>query len=452
MDRNFFPRLRELRLVEGMYVAGFAAIFAQPSLVNLSVAIPCVERYIGKILAFLAKATILAPSLQYLELKAKEYQFRGKHLSTEMDKLFKNQQWTNLRYVALSPSLFSVLPFLLSSNTIQHLHIAGATNSMTERYRPNIENLLKSNQGNVNALKDVEYLDLAGQVQAFIKFFDCGTVYASLSHITAYIHRDNDDLCDAEFTRTLLLMLGSTCPSLLHISIALCDAKGRYSPPIAGQRWLDALMVISSLRHLHHFRLKHKHPISLINTDLVKFVLACPTLCELHVNPEPQFRRNIATNTSFMVLWDLARHCPNLVALSLFVDVPAYSEEDILMDLWSNTRAFPHLRSLCMGISDLPDTSSREVTLLLSQLLPDNCDIHCSPNSGSWVRDETMVMRGETRRRAAWKVVKDALPTLFLLRRRFQPIPLAWSTTASQFVSPYMGSCKLRVLPPRYLH
>ena len=228
--------------------------------------------------------------------------------------------------------------------------------------------------------------------------------------------------------------------------MAMCDSADEVNHQPVNQQWLNALQLIGFFKRLVHFRLKYSHPISLEDGEVLKLVLACPTLRELHINPEPKFFHNMATNTSTMVLWHLAKHCQNLIALSLFVNVRIdrvclAASSGMGTDMHSTTRPFSQLKSLCLGLSELEDREVEDVTLLFGLVLPDNCDIYFNPNIGSWLWEDRETTNMVKKRRAAWGAVKAVLPKMLELRRCLRPgVPLAWTTKQFVPVEPYLAS------------
>jgi len=178
----------------------------------------------------------------------------------------------------------------------------------------------------------------------------------------------------------------------------------------------EHIFPILSLKQLTRLELRHNQPLRISEDDLAEFGVALPALEKLVLNPEPlRLTRSEITLHSLLII---AQHFPNLLYLGIYLDAQDTTIPMPYSPAAANTRLFPDLRTLHVGVS--PIASEVPVALFLSHLLSENERVEIQSGI-SWnptlfersVEYSTTVFE----RCSKWDDVANTLPLLLQLRK-----------------------------------
>lgn len=127
------------------------------------------------------------------------------------------------------------------------------------------------------------------------------------------------------------------------------------------------LMPLMQLTMLNQLTIDHPSPLFLSVADVTSIVNSLPLLQSLRLNPEPVHPQTSPLGLDVLAV--IARNCPLLVNLGLFVDA-TLPTESIPHDL-----TFQRLTSLALGPSVINKEACHPIALYLSALLPGKCRI-----------------------------------------------------------------------------
>lgn len=171
------------------------------------------------------------------------------------------------------------------------------------------------------------------------------------------------------------------------------------------------LRPLTMMPHLETFQLKFDGVVSLTNSTLCSLLAQCSSMRILRLNQEPMTLSQ--TDLSINVLPMIARVCPQLEDLALYVNTKVDSPET------SSLHTFERLKTIDLGLSLLENKLI--ATTLLAQVLPDGCKLISKPvfdleaEDLFAYNDEDSEVREE--RRNEWAQVSEWMSILLKVRR-----------------------------------
>ena len=180
--------------------------------------------------------------------------------------------------------------------------------------------------------------------------------------------------------------------------------------PVGDAPTWESLKPILDCPNLVTFELFWDRPLRLTQENIEELASKWPSLEQLTLDCDPFFPQEESTLT-LAALVPLARHCPNLRELGIYVSAGG---ED-LETLPSPITPFKNLRILNFGLSRVVDTESTVV--FLSQLCPQDCEVMSGvawPLSLTFLNEELTNLTKIWHMR--WEEVKKLLPLVTRVR------------------------------------
>ncbi|KJA28738.1 hypothetical protein HYPSUDRAFT_128584 [Hypholoma sublateritium FD-334 SS-4] len=172
---------------------------------------------------------------------------------------------------------------------------------------------------------------------------------------------------------------------------------------------LEMFKPLFKIPKLTCFEFSHQYPLLLTQQDITVFASSCPAIETLLLNAEPIYLTQSTLTLEALV--PLARHCPQLKHLALFMDATQVPE-------LTPMTPFKSLRQLMVGISIIDDEAGP--ALYLSHLLPPGCDVErgvtwedCEDTDEALCEALYEIVR---ERYELWTGVKRMVPMLSMLR------------------------------------
>ncbi|TDL16796.1 hypothetical protein BD410DRAFT_755085 [Rickenella mellea] len=234
------------------------------------------------------------------------------------------------------------------------------------------------------------------------------------------LHVQTPSFDTRRFFFVCLTALSHTCKQLTNLGLHLTVA-GRW--PSLDEKFesisLEDVYPVLNFPYLVSFKLSHYRPLDVSDNDIDRLAKNWPTLESLDLNCEPVLVTQ--PNITFASFASLARHCPNLAHLALYLD----PFPDILPP---PLVPFKVLASLDFGRS--PIKSADHAMLYLSDIFPPSCKIRygaaCNGVVKHTIVNNAYSAREVRRRQEGWMEVRDILPLLTRLRceQRERPMTL----------------------------
>lgn len=260
------------------------------------------------------------------------------------------------------------------------------------------------------ALHDLSFSANLSDAQTFLS-----GEFAPTHLTTLYVHNVVEP--SPESVTNLLKTIRDNCPLLETLALDYLTpvARAQPRPREESLNW-KGLRTVLEMPNLVAFELRWDSPLVISEADVEELASKWPSLETLLLNCEPMDPSTGSTLT-LRALFPFTRHCPKLRELGLFVTA-ANPNIDI-----GDTKPFPSLEKLCMGLSDIEE--SGPVALFLSQLLPLGCDVSSGvtwPEGFGVAETDENAERIERIRKTAsnwydkWTMVNEMLPLFTKLR------------------------------------
>lgn len=177
------------------------------------------------------------------------------------------------------------------------------------------------------------------------------------------------------------------------------------------------LLPIANMRSLRTLRVRCEAVFSMTNSELCALLSRCTSLITLELNQEPMVLS--PTELTIHVLPMIAKACPQLEDLALYIDTGVGSEYPPTQSFW--LEPFVILEWISFGISPLQN--KQVIATLLSQVLPEDCELKCEPLYDSDVEREFICLSAEDAKareacRKEWAQVAEWIPILKEARRQ----------------------------------
>lgn len=158
--------------------------------------------------------------------------------------------------------------------------------------------------------------------------------------------------------------LAEVCPLLRHIVFALYVSETSHCPSAIT---FDTLRPLLDFQRLVGFKVTHKEPLHITESDIRELALCWPTLETLHLCHDPFIPEDTVVDggLSPRCLLPFAEHCPNLKELGLYLNATRWSH---ISDLPTIPRTFCRLQRLHVGVSRV--THPNVVARFLSEVCP----------------------------------------------------------------------------------
>jgi hypothetical protein len=207
----------------------------------------------------------------------------------------------------------------------------------------------------------------------------------------------------------LLSNISENCQLLKNLTLVPTVEISAFTeqPQPEDQLNFETLRPILMCPNLTSFEIIHKYPIILRLEDVEELASKWPSLETLVLNNEPASMHE--PSLTLRALLPLARHCPLLRQLGLFLNATAVG----LPLIGEELVPFKQLTQLSMGVSRVVETEP--VALFLSRM----CPLGCALNSGvTWDADYSEGRLGLEigQRHRKWEEVGKLLPPLIQLR------------------------------------
>jgi len=261
------------------------------------------------------------------------------------------------------------------------------------------------------------------EVGAFQKMTDL-TLQCSFSELHRYLASDVVCACledllidvvfqfDAPMFRNCLVQIVDVFPILASLVITRREDLSVIRSKTEGGASLayQDLESLPRLKFLHNFELHHTNPISMNDDELANLLSQCPSLSNVYLNSEPIFPS--ATLLTVNVLPLLAKRCPQLEALSLYLD----GTRDVNVSESAELYTFENLFYIDFGTSSVSDDG--DVMTLLAQVLPLDCEIGTTSAFSTDLRKalDQDVLRVMDANRTEWNKIARLLPSLIKTR------------------------------------
>ncbi|THH01643.1 hypothetical protein EW145_g6874 [Phellinidium pouzarii] len=235
----------------------------------------------------------------------------------------------------------------------------------------------KLSAGSFPALFD---LSLTATFEDTARFFNMD--FAPLHLTVLFVH--SPQLETSEQLRNLLVVLSQQCQQLTRlyldsIPFAVHGSLRDNNGVVLDKVTLLTLLPLRDFPNLTTFAISYHSPFQLDDSDVEAIVADWPTLEELDLCSDPYPLE--PSRLTLRLLTILAKHCPKLRSLSLYIDTSganklALSLSDSSLD---DSFIFParlsYLASLNFGTSPLDHADVRGTSLYLSALLPRTCNL-----------------------------------------------------------------------------
>lgn len=197
---------------------------------------------------------------------------------------------------------------------------------------------------------------------------------------------------------TFLTALSSKCTKLESLRMDLIPEKqatrirnncvrlfiqNRYEDMVT----LSTLEPVRLLAALQAFRLSYHAPLYLTNSDVDEFLRGWTSLRSLGLNCDPVHLKQKPTLNA-AVIPVIAKHCPLLRSLSLYIDCSAIQPESQLINTKTSSR-FRCLEKINFGVTDMRVCDSLALSYYLSRLCPRTCVF---ASHTSWYKDVLKAM------------------------------------------------------------
>ncbi|KLO14236.1 hypothetical protein SCHPADRAFT_996701 [Schizopora paradoxa] len=173
---------------------------------------------------------------------------------------------------------------------------------------------------------------------------------------------------------------------------------------------LQDLELLPRLRNLCNLEIHHTDPISMSDNELTGLLSQCPSLSTVYLNSEPIFLS--ISQLTINVLPLLAKRCPHLEELSLFID----GTKPVDIPEPTELMTFENLFYIDFGSS--PVTEDGDVATMLGQVLPSECELNTTSAFSEDLRKALgpQVLRVVDLNHANWKKIAKVLPSLIKTR------------------------------------
>ncbi|KIJ56787.1 hypothetical protein M422DRAFT_238387 [Sphaerobolus stellatus SS14] len=158
--------------------------------------------------------------------------------------------------------------------------------------------------------------------------------------------------------------LNDLCPLLRHIVFALYVSETSQSP--SAITW-DTLRPLLEFPRLVGFKLTHREPLQITESDIKELAKGWPTLETLHLCHDPHITEDAVYDGGLSpgCLNHFAEYCPNLKELGLFMNATRWSQNS---DYPVPSKPFNRLQRLQVGVSRV--THAPVVARFLSDVCP----------------------------------------------------------------------------------
>lgn len=181
-------------------------------------------------------------------------------------------------------------------------------------------------------------------------------------YLTRLLLASSSDSETPEAFSWCLRTLAVYCKSLVSLEFDLPFARpGDVMDTSISHRHLK---ILQNLPNLTDFKLSHPHPLLLTNEELDDVVSSWSSLKSLRLNSNPT--SSFRSGLTLTCLFSLARHCPNLMELELYIDAT------IPVPIPATFQTLTDLKELNVGISPIEDAHA--VSIFLQYF----CSINCS--------------------------------------------------------------------------
>ncbi|KAI0048113.1 hypothetical protein FA95DRAFT_1558387 [Auriscalpium vulgare] len=179
---------------------------------------------------------------------------------------------------------------------------------------------------------------------------------------------------------------------------------------------LSHIRPLLSLKSLKSLELRHNFPLDLTEEDVAELAQALPKLENLVLNPEPL--ELCKPTLDLQVLLTLARHCPALQKVSIYLNADATSA--LSLPSTSTSRLFPALHTLVFGVSPIA-AEHVPISLFLSHLVSDNAVLKIEYGltwSDELYQADDVYAQFASVRYDRWAEVAKTVPLLLELRKQ----------------------------------
>lgn len=217
---------------------------------------------------------------------------------------------------------------------------------------------------------------------------------------------------NAETFRRCLGRIADTFPGLASLVITRREDLGvvRSKREAQAALSLQDLESLPRLKSLINFEIHHTDPISMHDDELAGLLSQCPSLSNVYLNSEPIFLSTTLLTINVLPL--LAKRCPQLEALSLFIDGVKPVDELEPAEL----HTFENLFYIDFGSSSVSEEG--DVVTMLAQVLPLECEFSTTSAFSDDLRKALDVrwLKAMDSNHAEWKKIAKSLPSLIKTR------------------------------------
>ncbi|CAL1702959.1 unnamed protein product [Somion occarium] len=252
-------------------------------------------------------------------------------------------------------------------------------------------------------------LSLSTTIRDIATFTTADFAPTNITHL--YIHV-LDTASPSELNQ-FLIAISENCQLLTDLYITMTKYPAYTPEDIApsgsGPTW-ETLKPLLSCPNLVHFQLVWDQPVKMTQENMEELAVKWPSLEVLYLNCEPLFPIEDSTLT-LRALLPLARHCPKLRELGLYVSTDGH---DLSTKDGSTVMPFKNLKVLNFGLSRISDPNP--AALFLSEICPLGCDV---VSGVTWPDDLSPSLESEEQTSdwpQHWEEVGKLLPILTTLR------------------------------------
>ncbi|TDL16770.1 hypothetical protein BD410DRAFT_901809 [Rickenella mellea] len=290
----------------------FSAIFLHQDLQRLVLEIPV--KAIPK--HFFAEITLRCAKLCYLDLQITSRVLEAEAELTDMLSTLTNLKTVVMRGHPISSSIVSSLSRIPNLGTIKFEYFSLEYFSHQRSRDPaDVQPLWPVlREGAFPSLKDISCYSTLRHIASFFS-----AQFAPLNITSLYVHTMSIET--PNYVSEYLKVLSQTCTMLKSVVLCLIMGErehGQNGPVHSDSISFQDIYPILDFLQLTSFKLTHYRPLDITDDDIDRLASHWPLLESLELNTQP-----VALNDpklTFASLASLARHCPNLTHLGLYVN------------------------------------------------------------------------------------------------------------------------------------